>query len=498
MAASVTARGAALDADAIDRLARQSMERWEVPGLAVAAVDSGRVVFSRVYGLRDAESGLVVTPGTLFAVGSIAKSFTVVTLGRLAETGRLDWDAPASAYLPKLRIRRVGSARPVSARDLVAHRSGTHRHDALWYLHAHSGPELIRRVGYLEPFAPPGAAFQYSNLMVAAAGQLAARLARSSWRALVRDRILDPLGMGDTRLTLEAFLGAPDRASGYFPADDGRIPIPPRDTTAIAPAASVYSSLRDMTRWLRVFLAGGALDGRRVVGASSITEFLTPRIAVPGEHRFDELGPVAYGMGFYLTTYRGRRLARHPGVIDGYAALMSFMPRNGLGVVVLTNRSGRNPAPAILSYAIYDRLLQLEPVSWIDRFPGVAEARALRRATERAPTTNVSRAMTLALESYAGIYTHPAYGSIEIATDGTGALKGRIHDIAFPLRHVAGDAWQVTEVRWPLREGLRMEFRVDPSGRVSALATPLADGPTYRHNPGDLIFVRDPPDRPRR
>jgi hypothetical protein len=165
--------------------------------------------------------------------------------------------------------------------------------------------------------------------------------------------------------------------------------------------------------------------------------------------------------------------------------------------MVLTNRSGRNPVPAILSYAIYDRLLELDPVFWIDRFPGAEEARARRRATKRARTTAMGPAMTLALESYAGVYSHPAYGSIDIATDGAGALKGRIHGIVFPLRHVGGDAWQVTEVRWPFREGLRMEFRINSSGRVSALATPLADGPTYRHNPGDLIFIRARPARRR-
>ena len=104
--------------------------------------------------------------------------------------------------------------------------------------------------------------------------------------------------------------------------------------------------------------------------------------------------------------------------------------------------------------------------------------------------------MSLALQSYTGIYRHPAYGSIEIATDGANALTGRIHDIAFPLHHVGGDVWEVTEVRWPLRKGLRVRFRIGPSGWVEELTTPLADGPTYRHNPGDLTFARLPAGRP--
>ena len=137
----------------------------------MAAVDRGRVVLFRAHGLGDVERGLAVTPRTLFVVGSIAKSFTVVALARIAASGGLDWDAPADSYLPELRLRRLGNARPVTVRDLVAHRSGMHRHDALWYIHADTRTGLIRRLRHLTPFAPPGEAFQYSNLMVAAAGK---------------------------------------------------------------------------------------------------------------------------------------------------------------------------------------------------------------------------------------------------------------------------------------------------------------------------------------
>lgn len=129
-------------------------------------------MLSRIHGLGDIERNLIATPRTLFAVGSIAKSFTVVALAQIAQAGGLDWDAPASKYLPEMRLRRLVNARPVSVRDLVTHRSGMHRHDALWYLHAYTRAGLISRRRHLEPFAPSGQAFQYSNLMVAAAGQL--------------------------------------------------------------------------------------------------------------------------------------------------------------------------------------------------------------------------------------------------------------------------------------------------------------------------------------
>ena len=498
LAASVTARGAALDGDAIDRLIERSMARWEIPAVAVAAVDRGQVVLFQAHGLGDVEGGRAVTPRTLFAVGSITKSFTVVALAQIAASGGLDWDAPANRYLPELRLQRWDNARLVSVRDLVTHRTGMHRHDALWYLHAHTRAGLIGRLRHLAPFAPPGKMFQYSNLMVAAAGHAAAQIARQPWESIVEQEVLMPARMNDTRLSLSHFLAERDRAAGYFPGDNGRIRIPPRDTTAVAPAAAVYSSLHDMTRWLRVFLNSGMIGGRRIVRARDIAEILEPRITVSEDSPFAELGSVTYGMGFYLTSYGGQRLARHPGVIDGYAALMSFMPDRGLGVVVLTNLSGSNPVPAILSYAIYDQLLGRKPVSWIDRFPSAEQVRAERRPRDRARVAADHAPMSLAIQSYAGVYRHPAYGSIgiEIATDGANALTGQLHDVAFPLHHVGGDIWEVAEVRWPLRKGLRVYFGIAPSGRVEHLRTPLADGPTYLHNPGDLTFSRLPAHRP--
>ena len=489
----VAACASALDTDAIDRLIARAMDRWEVPAVAVAVVDRHGLLLSRVHGARDVERDLAATPRTLFAIGSITKSFTVVALARLAEAGALDWDAPAGRYLPELRLRRLPASRPVSVRDLVTHRSGMHRHDALWYLHAHTRAELIRRLGHLQPFAPPGQSFQYSNLMVAAAGAVAARISGRSWEALVERGILRPAGMRDTRLTLSDFLAAPDRAVGYFPGDDGRIRIPPRDTTAIAPAAAVYSSLRDMTRWVRTLLAGGTIDGHRVLGAAASEELLAHRITIPDIGKFREFGRTSHGMGFYLTSYRGRRLARHPGVIDGYAALMSFMPALGLGVVVLTNRSGDNPVPAIVTYAIYDRLLGLDPVSWIDRFPSARQARESRQSMKRA--LNIV-ARPPSRQAHAGVYRHPAYGSIRVTSDGAAGLTGRLHGITFTLRYVGDDDWEVAETSWPFRAGLRVRFRRGPGGRIVSLATPLADGPTYRHNPGDLEFVRLSPGTP--
>ncbi len=484
LAVVVAATAARADLGDVDAVVADAMARGQVPGLALAVVRDGRVMLLKGYGVRR-PGGQPVTPRTLFAGGSIAKSFTVTALSMLADEGRLDWDRPVRDQWPGFRLEEPAAA--VTPRDLVTHRTGLPRHDALWYLHAYSRDQLMDRLRHLRPTHDPGQVFQYNNLMVAAAGVLAGRLAGTTWENLVRRRILAPLGMTRTVLTLAEFQAAADRTAPFFMGAEGRITLPLRDTDAIGPAAAVYANLEDMTRWLRFHLAGGVHDGRRLLSAASARAMIMPQVALPGRSPHPELGPRHYGMGFYGTTYRGRRLVRHPGVIDGYAALMAFLPDDGLGVVVLTNLSGRNRVPAAVARSVFDRLLGLEPVDWVARLrvgEPVPPPPDLPPAPGNPPPSHP-------IEAYAGTYTHPVYGPMRIRVTGAGnsyTLAGTLHTISFALEHVAGDTWRVPETAWPLRRGLAVAFHGPADGPVTHLATPLADGPTYPFSAGQIFF----------
>ena len=489
-AVTATAPWPAGGAESLDSVIAEAMARWRVPGLAIAAARGDDVVLLRGFGVRDVESGLRVTPQTLFALGSITKSFTVVGLAMAADAGKLDWDATVRRVLPGFRLKNAALSGTVTPRDLVTHRTGMPRHDALWYLGAFDRAELMRRLRFLAPAAPLRRVFAYNNLMFMAAGRLAARLHGETWERLTRRRILEPLDMTAARLTLAGFLRTGDRALPYFPSDAGRIPIPLRDTDAIGPAAAVYAGAREMIRYVRFHLGEGKFGAKRLLSRGGARAMHTARIATGDAPRFAELAPAAYGMGFYVTRYRGRKLVFHPGVIDGYAGMISFMPGEGLGLIVLTNLSGRNPVPRIVTYAAYDRLLGLETLPWIERFEaletghGKAQnpAAAVRPAGAARPPRDAA--------SYAGDYHNPAYGRITIRPTGAGRLDGKLHDIRFTLVHRAGDVWTVRETAWPLREGLAFSFRIGAHGIADRLSTPLADGPTYRLQAGDIVFTR--------
>ena len=92
---------------------------WHVPGLAIALVKDGEVVFSQGFGLRDVEHDLEVTPQTLFPIGSATKAFTTMALALLADEGKLDWDVPVKEYIPTFKLSDPFATERMTPRDLV-------------------------------------------------------------------------------------------------------------------------------------------------------------------------------------------------------------------------------------------------------------------------------------------------------------------------------------------------------------------------------------------
>lgn len=463
------AAGRETEAQPLDDLAREAMARWQVPGLAIAIVRDGRPFLQRTFGVRNVENAVPVTNATLFAIGSITKSMNALAISQMVEEGAFEWDTPLSRILPAFRQTPLRDARHITLEDALSHRSGLPRHDALWYLHAFNRPELIRRVSRLRRTLKPGRKYGYSNLMPALAGEAAARTATSTWAKLIATRVFRPNEMTQSVVGRDAFLASVNRATGYFPANDGRIAIPLRDTDPIAPAAAVYASISDMARYL-LHLA-----------TELPPAMAEPRIEVRGPGRDPAIGAKAYALGLEVTSYRNTKTLRHPGVIDGFGALITLVPEKRAGVIVLSNLSGYNPVPAILTRAVLDDMLGHDRINWAARFPARRDF-GKQEFTDAGPLPGGWRVLK-------GRYSHPAYGTIRLIANDTG-LEGRLHDLAFALIPDRNGDWRLKETVWPLRAGLRFAFQRDSNGRVISLTAPIADGPTYRINAGPLRFVR--------
>jgi CubicO group peptidase (beta-lactamase class C family) len=450
---------------------RRAMTGWQVPGLALGVVTNGPPAELRTFGVSDVASRRPVTERTIFGIGSIAKSMTALSFAISDAKNELPLDTPVNSTLP-------GFPAGITIRHLLSHRAGWPRHDALWYLNAYDRQSLPARLARLPRFASPGKAFQYNNVPFAAAGAFLTRLKDVSWDDWIRNVILDPAGMTSAMTRFTDFRNSPDRATPYFPAREGRITLDLRDTDPVGPAAGVYANLPDMTRYLALLAGGGIVDGRRVVPAKAVQTLLEPTSP-------------RYGLGLRVSKWRDEPLAFHPGFIDGYGARISVLPGRKAGVVVLTNMSGQTPVARIVSQTVLDCLTDAPRTDWVAGFGGG------RKPPKPVPARPASATPDQTAGTYAGTFSHPAYGPITFAAIpdrsgnlGNHQLSGSFHGRKFTLDYAGKDTWRLGETHWPLREGLIFTFGEFTGKGFETVSAPLADGPTYRHKAGPLVFLR--------
>ena len=465
---------------------------WHVPGLAIAVVKSGQVVYAKGFGYRDVEKKLPVTPDTLFAIGSATKAFTTFTLGTLVDEGKLDWDQPVRTFLPGFQMYDPNSTASLTPRDLVTHRSGLPRHDLLWYNnHAISRKDIVERLRYLEPNEQLRAKWQYNNLMFITAGYLVEALTGKSWEDNVRERILTPLGMTHSNFSVIESQQTADYALPYREDEkdpDKTVLIPFREVTNVGPAGAINSSVGDMAKWLAVHLSGGRAGDRQLIGAATLADIHAPHMVIGEVPERPELSPASYGLGWFVDGYRGHPRVEHGGNIDGFSALVTLLPQDDLGIVVLTNKDATGVPERLVRHTI-DRLLKLDPIDWngedlVKHGKGkelTKEAKA-KKGTLRKPGTKPAHR----LEEYAGDYAHPGYGALKIAVAGD-HLEVTYNGITTPLEHWHYEVWSGKEgAKDPTFENMKFQFQGDLEGNVAAVAAP------FEPQVKDIVFARKP------
>ena len=160
----------------LDEYVEKALKDWEVPGLALAVIKNDSILVAQGYGMRRLGSPERVDAHTLFAVASTTKAMTVACLGMLVDEKKLNWDDPATKYLKGFQLSDPFVTRELTVRDLLTHRTGLSRGDALWYRSPYDRDEILERVRYLKPSWGFRSRYGYQNIMVVAAGQVVSQI----------------------------------------------------------------------------------------------------------------------------------------------------------------------------------------------------------------------------------------------------------------------------------------------------------------------------------
>ncbi|KAJ3097019.1 hypothetical protein HDU97_005332 [Phlyctochytrium planicorne] len=316
-------------------------KEWGAKGAVVGVIRNGKLEYKQGLGFRN-DKGDPVTEKTLFQIGSNTKAFTSVAISILAEQGKLDFETPISQLLPGFEFKDPVATKHATLLDILSHRSGLPRHDFA-SMSWNSTQEIIDHIKYLEPTAPFREKYQYNNLMYALAGTIAGNICAEGWHSLVQTKILERLEMFHTFTHPSDAFKEPDHAIGFDASgksmeDD----IWSRWLENDAPAGSIVSDIEDMAKWAGFLQSNGLnLHGRRVLSQASFDRLWKQHTPVTAEITPITFEPIeklsAYGLGFAISSYRGKRCISHTGGTQGFASKIFTFPNDNISVIVLSN-----------------------------------------------------------------------------------------------------------------------------------------------------------------
>lgn len=315
-----------------------------IPGAAVAVVSGGKIVFERGFGVRELGKPAKVTPSTRFMIGSTTKSLTTLMMARLVDAKKLAWDSPVSQLSPSFALGDEAATKALTLQHTVCACTGMPRRD-LEFVFEFAGVTPEQRIASMKTMKPTtgfGETFQYSNLMVAAGGYIAAQVAQKgsftkSYDAAMQAEVFRPLGMKSTTLTTKAAI------TGEHASPHGRglsmsyekIPMAIEGAVeAVRPAGAAWSTVRDLARYAALELGKGTLDGKRVVSEENLLARRAPQVKISDTS--------AYGLGLFVERDRDVQIVHHGGNTLGFTSDFYVLPEHDLGVVLLTNAGGGN------------------------------------------------------------------------------------------------------------------------------------------------------------
>ncbi|TYP90419.1 serine hydrolase domain-containing protein [Blastococcus xanthinilyticus] len=462
---TTTAARPAIDQEHWQQRLDELAAKHSVPGAALAVLrvgedDDGDELVEAATGVLNKSTGVEVTPDSVFQIGSISKVWTATLVMQLVDEGKLDLDAPLVDVLPDLRLQDADVARRVTMRHLLTHTSGI---DGDVFTDTGRGDDVLERYVAALVDAPQnhplGATFSYCNSGFSLAGRVIEVVTGKTWDAVLRERIIQPLGLTHTStLPEEAILHRV--AIGHITPDPEQESHPvttwvlPRST---GPAGLINATARDVTAFARMHLRdGAAADGTAVLSAASTAAMQAHQTDLPDKHSLGD----SWGLGWIRFDWHGERLYGHDGSTFGQNAYLRVLPgqdgSGGLAVALVTN--GGHTAD--LFNDLYRELFaELADVRIADQLEPPAQA----------PDVDLAR--------YVGTYERSSITTEVFERDG--GLVARVIPTG-AIAEASGATTEELELH-PVEQGL---FAVRPPGYETWMAATfyaLPDGAEYLH-----------------
>jgi CubicO group peptidase (beta-lactamase class C family) len=406
--------------EAMKSFVQAAMTEAGVPGVGMALIDRGKVVYEGGLGVRELGKSEAVDAHTRFMIASNTKGMSTLLLAQLVDEGKLSWDQPVTQVYPGFRLGSAETTKKVLVRHLVCACTGLPRKDFEWIFNTRPttpASATFDQLGATEPTSGFGEVYQYNNLMASAAGYVGGYIVHpdrelgAAYDSAMQEKIFGPLGMKDTTFSVPQALAA-DHAAPHAGDIHGRPTVAAMDFNLnigpYRPAGGAWSSAHDLSLYVQNELAlGKRPNGSPMVSAKNLLVRRAPGVPT-GEN-------MVYGMGLEEDTTWGVKVIHHGGSMVGYKSDIIFLPEAGVGAVILTNAE----EGGMLLRPFMRRLLEV----LYDGKPEAAADAVARSKVSKAQIAKALERLTIPAEpalaaNLAGAYASQALGRITVSRVG--------------------------------------------------------------------------------
>lgn len=336
----------------LDAFVTKVMNAADIPGMAIAVVEDGKLAYAAGYGQLGIDDSKAVTPDTMFMIGSTTKPLTTLMMAKQVDQGHFKWSDKVSKVYPSFKLGDGELTAKITMQDLVCACTGIPRHDLpmIYNFDGKTQQDLFSDLRYLKPTTEHKETFQYNNQMVAAGGFIAAsrgaagKASDSAYQQVMTKEVFEPMAMTRTSLDSSAVakmanVARPHGASltGKTVRTESRYE---RFAEYVGPSGGIWSSARDMANFMMTEVNGGIFNGKAVVSKDSLLKRREPQVAISGDSH--------YALGWMVGKNLGLDAVQHAGGTIGFSSEFVFLPQRKSGIVILSNSNqGGAVFPAI-------------------------------------------------------------------------------------------------------------------------------------------------------
>jgi CubicO group peptidase (beta-lactamase class C family) len=400
-----------------------AMKKLDVPGVAVAFVENGKVVYEGGHGVKELGRPNPVDANTLFMAASNTKGMTTLLLARLVDEGKVKWDDPVTRAYPKFRLGDAKTTEQVRIEHLICACTGLPRQDLPWLFDFRNATAAMSMelLGTMQPTSGFGEVFQYSNIMASGAGYVAGYLYNpkmelgAAYDEAMSRKVFEPLEMKSTTFDYGRALKGNHATPHAWDVNGKQQPASMDLNYSIhphRPAGGVWTSAHDLIRYVQLELAKGKLpNGKVLVSETNLLARRKPYVKVGA------FG--SYGMGLQVNNRWGTPVVSHGGSMLGFKSDILFLPEHGVGAVILTNSDTGGLMMGPFRRRFLEVLFDGKPEAMEDVTKAAENYKAVQAKFRERLVTPADAEATGRL---AARYTSPELGELSIRREGTAVV----------------------------------------------------------------------------